>query len=99
VHLNPVRAKLLKPQESLLAYPWSSFGWYLAARIPRPGWGRVDRVLGEHGLYGQTETRRAEFERRMEANRAEKADPAALAPCTEAGAWAATRSGSNSWSG
>jgi REP element-mobilizing transposase RayT len=31
VHLNPVRAHLLRPQERLLAYPWSSFAYYLAA--------------------------------------------------------------------
>ena len=27
VHLNPVRAKLLKPDQRLLEYPWSSFGF------------------------------------------------------------------------
>ena len=32
VHLNPVRARMLKRRERLLAYPWSSFGAYLAAR-------------------------------------------------------------------
>ena len=31
VHLNPVRAGLLKAEERLLSYPWSSFGYYLAA--------------------------------------------------------------------
>ena len=31
VHLNPVRARMLKPEERLLAYPWSSFGAYVAA--------------------------------------------------------------------
>jgi len=29
VHLNPARAGLLRPDERLLAYPWSSFGYYL----------------------------------------------------------------------
>src|SRR5512140_2269007 len=41
VHLNPVRAQLLKPEERLLAYPWSSFGYYLSAPEPRPQWMRV----------------------------------------------------------
>ena len=50
VHLNPVRAKLLKPDQRLLEYPWSSFGFYLAAPAHRPAWLRVDRVLGEHGI-------------------------------------------------
>lgn len=31
VHLNPVRAKLLGPQDRLLGYPWSSLVWYVAA--------------------------------------------------------------------
>src|ERR1039458_8056686 len=50
VHLNPVRAHLLGTEDRLLAYPWSSFGWYLAAPEHRPGWIRVDRLLGEHGI-------------------------------------------------
>ena len=29
VHLTPVRARLLKPEQRLLEYPWSSFGGYL----------------------------------------------------------------------
>src|SRR3989440_8178667 len=47
VHLNPVRAGLLKPDERLLAYPWSSLGYCLAAQQHRPKWIRVDRLLGE----------------------------------------------------
>src|SRR5258708_37359898 len=46
VHLNPERAKLLRPEQRLLEYPWSSFGWYLAAKAHRPRWLRVDRLLG-----------------------------------------------------
>jgi hypothetical protein len=44
VHLNPARVRLLKPQERLLAYPWSSLGagpktsWRCALRATRPGW-------------------------------------------------------------
>ena len=42
VHLNPVRAKLLRPEQRLLEYPWSSFGFYLAARATdRPGCGWI----------------------------------------------------------
>jgi putative transposase len=52
VHLNPVRAKLLGADNRLLEYPWSSFGWYLAAKAHRPEWLRVDRLLGEHGKKG-----------------------------------------------
>ena len=78
VHLNPVRAGLLKGGERLLAYPWSSFGAYLAASQHRPGWIRVDRLLGEHGIARDSAAGRQEFERRMEARRLEQAAPASL---------------------
>ena len=71
VHLNPVRAKLLRPEQRLLEYPWSSFGLYLAARPHRPQWLRVDRLLGEHGIQEDSGAGRRLFERRMEARRAE----------------------------
>lgn len=47
VHLNPVRAKLLAPEDRLLAYPRSSFPLYLAAGEHRPRWLRTDRLRGE----------------------------------------------------
>ena len=74
VHLNPVRARLLKPEERLLGYPWSSLGWYAAAREHRPFWMRVDRLLGEHGVGRDTAANRQEFERRMEARRTQEDD-------------------------
>ena len=80
VHLNPVRAKLLGPEERLLAYPWSSWGWYLVAPEHRPGWMRVDRLLGEHGLGADTAAARQELERRMEESRAAAEDGAQWAP-------------------
>ena len=54
VHLNPVRAGLLKPAERLLAYPWSSLVWHLSAPEHRAPWIRADRLLGEHGLAEDT---------------------------------------------
>jgi REP element-mobilizing transposase RayT len=78
VHLNPVRARLLKPEDRLLGYPWSSLTWYLAAPEHRPQWLRVDRLLGEHGIGQDTPAGRQEFERRMEQRRLEKADEPAL---------------------
>ena len=74
-HLNPVRAKLLGPANRLLEYPWSSFGMYLTEPRHRPPWLRVDRLLGEHGIQGDTAEGRREFERRMETRRAEEGDP------------------------
>ena len=62
----------------MLGYPWSSFGYYLATPEHRPRWIRVDRLLGEHGLPGDTGGARQEFERRMEARRLEPGDEEGL---------------------
>jgi len=78
LHLNPVRAQLLQREERLLGYPWSSLLWYLAVPKQRPAWMRVDRLLGEPGIGRDTETGRAELERRMETRRMEETDPATL---------------------
>ena len=78
VHLNPIRAKLLEPEDRLLAYPWSSVPFYLAAQKHRPAWLRVDRLLGEHGIQQDTPLSRQEFERRMEARRLEPCDEESL---------------------
>jgi hypothetical protein len=78
VHLNPVRAKLVSQPERLLAYPWSSLVWYLAAPEHRPSWIRVDRLLGEHGIQQDSAAGRLEFERRMETRRLEETDEEAL---------------------
>ena len=80
VHLNPVRAKLLAAGEWLLAYPWSSWGWYLSAPEHRPAWMRVDRLLGEHGLGSDTPEARAELEGRVEESRAAEAAGGQWAP-------------------
>ena len=74
VHLNPVRAKLLGSEARLLEFPWSSFGFYLAAPSHRPGWLHVDRLLAEHGIRRDDSAGRAEFERRMERRRSEADD-------------------------
>ena len=56
VHLNPVRAGLIEPDQRLESYQWSSYPSYLAGRRDRPSWLRCDRLFGEHGL--QQEKRR-----------------------------------------
>ncbi len=75
-----MRAGWLKTEDRLMAYPWSSFGLYLAAPQHQPEWLRVDRLLGEHGIQQDTPLGRQEFEMRMEARRAEESDEEALAP-------------------
>ncbi len=78
VHLNPARAGLLKSEDRLMAYPWSSLLWYLSAPEHRPGWMRVDRLLGEHGIQQDTAAGRQKFEQRMEARRLEETDEEAI---------------------
>lgn len=80
VHLNPARANLLGTEDRLLSYPWSSLVWYVAAREHRPGWMRVDRLLGEHGIGEDSASGRQQFEGRMEARRLEEADEQELKP-------------------
>ncbi len=74
VHLNAVRARLLAVEDRLAAYPWSSFPLYLSDPKHRPQWLRADRLLGEHGVHGDTPAGRQEFERQMERRRLEEMD-------------------------
>jgi putative transposase len=78
VHLNPVRAKLLKPEQPLAAYGWSSWPEYLKSPGKRPTWLRVERVLGEWDVRQDTAAGRRQLERGMEQRReleASKARP------------------------
>ncbi len=72
VHLNPVRANLLRPEEALRDYRWSSFPAYLQPPAKRPAWLRVDRLLGERSIPKDSAAARRQFERQMEARRAEE---------------------------
>ncbi len=72
VHLNPVRAKLLRDEQPLESYPWSSYGLYLKGPEQRPAWLRVDRLFGERRIPGDTEAGRKEFTAQMELRRAEE---------------------------
>ena len=69
VHLNPVRAKLLSPEQPLRTYRWSSYPVYLERPERRPPWLRVERVLGELGIPKDSAAGRTEFERVMEERR------------------------------
>ena len=71
VHLNPVRAKLLRSEEPLRAYRWSSYPAYLARPERRAPWLRVERVLGEMGIPKDSAAGRQQFERMMEERRAQ----------------------------
>ena len=97
VHLNPVRAKLLGQEDRRLSYPGSRFGWYLAVPAQRPGWLRVDRLLGEHGMAGDTPAGRREFERRMERRREEETDGREWADGRRGWVWGVRNSGASGW--
>jgi len=71
VHLNPVRAKVLRAAQPLSAFAWSSYPQYLAVPSRRPRWLRVDRLLGEWGIAKDSEAGRRVFEERMEWRRGE----------------------------
>ena len=69
MHLNPVRAKLVKPEQALRGYEWSSWREYLQTARKRPAWLRVERVLGEMGIPKDSAAGRRELEREMEGRR------------------------------
>lgn len=69
VHLNPVRACLLRGEQPLTDYPWSSYPAYLQAPSKRPVWLRVDRLLGELGIGRDDARGRRGFAEAMEARR------------------------------
>lgn len=50
VHLNPARARLLSPSQSVREYRWSSWPAYVGGPSKRPAWLRVDRLLGEYDV-------------------------------------------------
>jgi REP element-mobilizing transposase RayT len=65
VHLNPVRAGLLRETDPLQNHAWSSYPAYLSRKL-RPPWLRLDCVLGEHGLQDDSPKELREFSRRMQ---------------------------------
>ena len=73
VHLNPSRAKLLKPKKPLSAYRWSSWPEYLKAPGKRWEWLRVDRLLGEYRIPKDSVAGREVLEQAVEARRAAEA--------------------------
>jgi REP-associated tyrosine transposase len=74
VHLNPVRAGLLKAEAALQSYRWSSYPLYLQGPSRRPPWLRVDRVLGEWHVRADSVAGRRQFAAQIEARRRSEAD-------------------------
>jgi len=72
VHLNPVRAGLLRADHPLQSFPWSSFGEYLKSPAKRPCWLRADRLLGEWRIPKDSPAGRRQFGLCMEARRTQE---------------------------
>ena len=72
VHLNPARARLVKREQPLSTYEWSSYPRYLAPPSRRPVWLRVDRLLGEWGIPKDSVAGRRVFAQHLERRRLEK---------------------------
>ncbi len=72
VHLNPVRAKLLRAEQKLREFAWSSWPEYLKPSEQRPRWLRVDRLLGELYIPKDSIAGRAELENYLEVRRAQE---------------------------
>jgi REP element-mobilizing transposase RayT len=69
VHLNPVRARLLKGEAPLGSYEWSSWPQYLKSPGQRWPWLRVDRLMGEYRIPQDSAAGRRHLERELEARR------------------------------
>ena len=74
VHLNPVRAKLLRCEQKLRDYVWSSWPDYLKPPEQRPRWLRVDRLLGELRIPKDSVAGREELENYLEVRRVQEDD-------------------------
>ena len=72
VHLNPVRAKLLGPEQALQEYRWSSYVEYLKPPSRRAPWLRVERLFGEWGIGQDGAAGRRQFEQVMEKRKQEE---------------------------
>jgi hypothetical protein len=72
VHLNPSRAGLVKAEEPLEGYPWSSYPWYLQVARRRPEWLTVGRLLGEYGIEKDNAAGRRRFAEGVEQRRGEE---------------------------
>jgi len=69
VHLNPARAKLLKPEQALREYRWSSWPEYLKSPGKRWAWLRVERLLGEYRVPQDSAAGRRRLEAALEERR------------------------------
>ena len=72
VHLNPVRAKLVKRVDGLDSYPWTSLSFYRKPPSKREPWQVVEKGLAETGQR-DTASGRRKFLERLEMKACEQA--------------------------
>jgi REP element-mobilizing transposase RayT len=72
VHLNPVRAKLVRAEQQLRDFAWSSWPEYLKPPEQRPHWLRVDRLMGELYIPQDSPAGREELEQHLERRRVQE---------------------------
>jgi REP element-mobilizing transposase RayT len=70
VHLNPALARLLRPEQRLADFVWSSWPEYLKSPGRRWPWLRVERLLGEYRIPQDSAAGRRVLEQALEARRA-----------------------------
>lgn len=66
VHLNPVRAGLIRGKMELAHYRWSSLGDYMLPPRKRSGWVRVERGLQQRGYRRDTASERRRYLEHLE---------------------------------
>jgi len=69
VHLNPARAKLVRPGQALREYAWSSWPEYLKRPSQRWPWLAVNRLLGEQHIPQDSAAGRRRLEELVEQRR------------------------------
>ena len=69
VHLNPARAKLVRPGQALREFEWSSWPEYLKSPGQRWPWLAVNRLLGEHQIPKDSPAGRRRLEELVEQRR------------------------------
>ena len=69
VHLNPARAGLMKAEEPLSRFLWSSWPEYLKRPGKRWPWLRVDQLLGEYAIPKDSAAGRRRLEEAVEQRR------------------------------
>src|ERR1035437_4592239 len=72
VHLNPVRANLLRPDQPLKDFAWSSWPEFLKPPEQRLAWLRADRLLGELRIPKDSEGAREQLEQYLEQRRTQE---------------------------